>query len=173
MKKKSDVNILVDKLMELYNYYETYIWGHNNEKCQINIYFEELKYRLVFLKDNCEPNELILEFDKKEDKLYNYIATKTMVEIFKNVNINKEKNKFNNPVHKPYLNLYVEDGSLLEELRAISVLLNGNSIDDVNSILESKYQKLKRKKKIDEDIIMKTYDRLAISKKLIRSGINE
>ena len=174
MKKKYDVNDLINKLLELYNIYESYVWNHEKDDLKIYVFFKELNYKIDLFKDDKQVDSFEMKFTEKEKKLYNYIATRIFVYLFNNVKIQKDNsNKFYNNKHKPYLSLYVEDKKLLEELRAISVLLNGYNVDDVNNILDTKYKNLKKYKKIDKQTIALTNDRLVISKRLIRSDKNE
>ena len=173
MKKKQNVNILIDKIIELYNLYERTIWNNNNYT--INIYCNNnpnTKNSFIiinYLENNIVIDSFELNFNKFEYNLYKYISSKIMVEIFKNIELHINNNKFYNKVHKPYLKLIINDESLLEELRGLSILLNNYQYDEINDILNTKNNKLSKKEKmIDEDIVITTHNRINISKKLIR-----
>lgn len=168
LKKKKDINDLTDELLKLYSYYESYCWNHPEENPKINIYNGNLKYKINFLINNNKEDSFELSFEPEERNIYEYVSIKMLVELFKNVQIAVEENNIYNRTHKSYLNLYFNDDELKEEVRAIITLLNKNNINDVNRVIETKYKKLKRKSKIDEDLVIGTKDRINISKELVR-----
>ena len=168
MKKKKDINELTNNLLILYNYYESYCWNHSEENPKIKIYNGNLRYKIDFLINNNEEDSFELSFDQEERKLYEYVSIKMLVDLFKNVQITMKDNNIYNKAHKDYLNLKLDDDKLKEEIRAIIVLLNGHHLDDVNEIINTKYYNLKRKRKINEDFITLTKDRVNITKKLVR-----
>lgn len=164
------IDIIVEKLIELFDIYERYIWSHPDDDLKIIISYSCNKISIGLNKET-EFENLVLSFTDKEKGLHNYICTSYLSKIFSNINIhNDEQNQtFFNQNHKPYLKVVVEDLSLLEDLKQIVEFQNSYQTENINILLKQGYKKLKRReRKINKISLEVLEDRVELTKLLLR-----
>ena len=159
---------LVDRIINLYNMYEKYMWRH--EEVKLNILIQDNTISFYLYNEKEEIDEIIFNFSEKENKLYQYISIKILLEILKDVVVHVDDNEFHNRVLKPYLKLIVNDESILEIMkklidRQLSEIINDNT-DLIKGLCDSVVNPLFYPNKFMKQLD----DRIGMSRKLLRNG---
>ena len=156
---------LVDSIDKLYWTYENYIW--KNDNCKLDVLLQDKSISFYLYKDKDVIDEIILSFDDKEKRMYNYLCVRLMFILFSNCYVYNRDNEFYNKTHKPYLNLVVNDCDVLDIFIKIvnmqeDVVIN----DNMNMVLEMRENLVK--KRYYNQFIYQFNDRIELSKKLLR-----
>lgn len=108
------VDLLTDKLYELYKTYESYAWKDNNRRIVVKFNDKKLSFYLYELSFHDEVvDDFHVSFDKVEYDLYKIICLRLFVMIIGNVKIHRLGNDmYYNSVHKPYLLVINKDMEL-------------------------------------------------------------
>ena len=122
---------LLNRIIDLYNMYERYMWIHDDVKLNILIQDNSIAFYLYNLHD--EIDNIVLTFDGKENTLYKYISIKILLMMMKDVIVHREENEFHNKVLKPYLRIIVNDDSILE---IMTLLVNRQLLGIINDDTE-------------------------------------
>ena len=153
----------IEEIEILCNTYEEYIYKHKDSKL---LFIVENK-KLTFLLHNKEEtiDEFIIEFNKYETKIYQYISIQTIIMLLGNMKIDNKSNIFYNQKHKPYLRVEIAD----EEISNLVLNLlkqNPDGIINKNSTLT---KGMKVKKLIYPIRFMSQLDmRVELTKRLLR-----
>lgn len=159
---------LVDRIINLYNMYEGYMWRH--EEVKLNILIQNNTISFYLYNDKETIDEIIFTFSDKENMLYKYISIIILLEMLKDVVVHRDENEFHNSVLKPYLRLIVNDDQILEIMsklidRQLSEIINDNTdlIKNIgDSVINPIFYPNKFMKQLD--------DRIGMSRKLLRNG---
>lgn len=127
-----DLILLIGKLS---NIYERYIDLHNNVK--LDLIIEDRKISLKLYDENEILDEFALEFNKFQNKIYKYISVKTIILLLGNMIIHNDDNKFYNNIHKPYLNVIVNDSEIYEILMQLISNQEEKVINNENDIVNN------------------------------------
>lgn len=158
---------LVNRVINLYNMYERYMWKRDNVK--LNILIQDKSIGFYLYDDKDELDNLVLTFSGKENNLYKYVSIKILLEMINDVLIYRSDNEFYNNVHKPNLRLIVNDEvifNIITDLVDKQLLEFINDDMDVirdirNSIVNPMFYPNKVISKLDE--------RIGMSRLLLRS----
>ncbi len=156
---------MVNKLEDLYNMYENYMWRHEDSRLEVLIQDSTICFYMY--KDKEVMDEIILQFDEADKGIYAYISIRLVIIMLGNVIIHVDDNVLRNPFHKPYLKVIVNDSGILDSICRIikyqdKIIIRGDMeiLEKVRSILP----KIRYSKKF-----MKQFDeRVSLSRKLLR-----
>lgn len=161
---------LVNKLEELYNYYEMYMWKNTN--ANLDILLQDNTVCFYLYNNNNLLDEFILSFDDKERKLYEYLCLRIMILTLGNLFIHQEENIIYNDKHKPYLKIIVNDDEVLNILNMIISSQEKEIINSDTPGVRDIYKSVP-KRKYPSSFIDELGSRVEKSKRLIRGDFYE
>ena len=157
-------DLMVNKLYELFETYEEYIW--KNEGCHLIITIDDREI-VYYLSNKFDVIDKIgVSFSSKDEILFRYLAVRLFIKIFGNVMIHNNGMVIFNNSHMPYLNLIIENDWLMGEVNKMILMQEDVFINDRLPIVSSLERSLTRKqncvKTIDllDDRIQKTRRKL-------------
>ena len=116
---QNGIKIITNKIKEIYNQYENYVWHNPSSRITILTGDETIS---LYLQDNeNEIDEFILTFNKMETKIYHYISLNLFNDVFGDVFVNEEDGVFSNENIKPYVSFIVSDEYLLNTIRGLVI----------------------------------------------------
>jgi len=161
------IETVVNKLTNLYQLYENYIWKYSHEKIKINVLIQDNMICYYLYNQTEIIDEFILTFNHKEYELYKYISIRLMLNLLGNVLIYNDGYTFYNDTHKSYLNLVIGDDIIFENALYIVKNQENEIFNDDNKYIEKIYKKVPSK--IYPYIFLENLEkRIDISKKILR-----
>ena len=159
---------LVNKIIDLYNMYERYIWKHDDVKLDVLIQDGAISFYLY--NSICDFDELIVDFSKKEHGLYKYVCVRILLMLSRDCIIYQDDNIFYNNVHKPYLKLIVNDDVIKNVMSDLVVRQNTEIINENTDIISDINDSVEYLLFYPRKFMNKLDERIGISKKLLRNG---
>lgn len=164
---KNYKNDLLNRIINLYNMYEKYMWMHDDVK--LNILIQDNAIAFYLYNDKEEIDNLVLTFSLGENALYKYISIKILLEMMRDVVVHRDENEFHNRVLKPYLRIIVNDDKILEMMtllvdRQLLGIKNVNTdlVKDIErEVINPIFYPNRVMKKLDE--------RIGITRKLLKT----
>ena len=155
---------LVSRLKKIYSIYERYMLRNDNSK--LSIIMGDNTISLYLFNDTNSVDEIILNFDFRENKVYQYICINYMISLFGNMVIYNSGNVIYNNNCLPYLELVVLDNELLNKMKNI-IARQGNEIVKINVDTMKDMNKEIPIKFYSQKVLTHFDDRISISKKLL------
>ena len=157
------IDILNNKLNNLYKTYEEKCWLDSNNK--ITLLLEDNCIAFYYGNNKKNIDEFCISFKKKERKIYKYLSLNLFDDILGDVYIYKDDNIFYNLKHKPYLSVIVNDEDLLATINDIVFKQEEEFIQEkLDSIYKRKPFKIYR-----SSFLNSVDERIEITKKRLRS----
>ena len=156
---------VVDSLDKLYWTYENYIW--KNDNCKLDVLVQDKTMSFYLYKDKEVIDEIILSFDDKEKRIYNYLCVRLLFILFSNCYIYNKDNEFYNKTHKSYLNLIVNEQELLDLfIKIVNMQEDRIVTENMEMVLDMRENLVK--KRYYNQFLIQFNDRIELSKKLLR-----
>jgi len=159
---------LVEKLVDLYNMYERYIWKFEDAKLDILIQDNSISFYVYNNEEDLD--ELIVDFSAKENNLYKYVCVRILLMLTRDCVISQEDNIFYNSVHKPYLRLIVNDDKIKDIMGELVVRQQIEIITENTDIIENIRKSVRFTLFYPSKFMDKLDERIGISRKLLRNG---
>lgn len=158
---------MVNKLEDLYNMYENYMWRHEDSRLEVLIQDGSICFYMY--KNDDVMDEIILQFDEGDKGIYAYLSIRLVIIMLGNVIIHVDDNVLSNKFHKPYLKVIVNEEGILDSICRIikyqdKIVIRGDMeiLEKVRNILPRIRYPKKFMKQLD--------DRVSLSRKLLRKG---
>lgn len=157
---------LVNRLINLYNMYERYIWRHDGVKLDILMQDNSISFYIYNNKEDLD--EIIIDFSNKENNLYKYVCLRMLLMLMRDCVMEQDNNIFYNKVHKPYLRLIVNDDKIKELMSGLIVRQEIELITVNTDVIKDMRESVKGNLFYPSKFMNSLDERIGLSKKLLR-----
>ena len=164
------IDVINDKLYNLYMMYESVIW--KDDKVKLDIIYENNGIKMLLYNDKEYIDELEIYFHNKERNLYKYIIIKQFINVLGNVMIYNERNIFSNISHKSYVRFVVNDQELLLLMKEIMEIQKEMVIDNDSMVIRKLYQQIPYRYRLrNQELEQSLTSRYILSKRILNEYI--
>ena len=164
------IDVINDKLYNLYMMYESVIW--KDDKVKLDIIYENNGIKMLLYNDKEYIDELEIYFHNKERNLYKYIVIKQFISFLGNVMIYNERNIFSNISHKSYVRFVVNDQELLLLMKEIMEIQKEMVIDNDSMVIRKLYQQIPYRYRLrNQELEQSLTSRYILSKRILNEYI--
>lgn len=164
------IDVINDKLYNLYMMYESVIW--KDDKVKLDIIYENNGIKMLLYNDKEYIDELEIYFHNKERNLYKYIVIKQFISVLGNVMIYNERNIFSNISHKSYVRFVVNDQELLLLMKEIMELQKEMVIDNDSMVIRKLYRQIPYRYRLrNQELEQSLTSRYILSKRILNGYI--
>lgn len=164
------IDVINDKLYNLYMMYESVIW--KDDKVKLDIIYENNGIKMLLYNDKEYIDELEIYFHNKERNLYKYIVIKQFISVLGNVMIYNERNIFSNISHKSYVRFVVNDQELLLLMKEIMEIQKEMVIDNDSMVIRKLYQQIPYRYRLrNQELEQSLTSRYILSKRILNGCI--
>ena len=164
------IDVINDKLYNLYMMYESVIW--KDDKVKLDIIYENNGIKMLLYNDKEYIDELEIYFHNKERNLYKYIVIKQFINVLGNVMIYNERNIFSNISHKSYVRFVVNDQELLLLMKEIMEIQKEMVIDNDSMVIRKLYQQIPYRYRLrNQELEQSLTSRYILSKRILNEYI--
>jgi len=162
---------ILDRITDLYNMYERYIWIHEDTK--LNILIQDNTVSFYLYDDKKDLDEIVLTFSGKENKLYRYISVSMLLMMLRDMIVYRDEFEFYNNVHKPYLRLIVNDDEILEIMKILIDRQNSEIISDKTDVIKEISDGVPYIWFYPRKFINQLDERIGMTRRLLRTGVGK
>lgn len=164
------IDVINDKLYNLYMMYESVIW--KDDKVKLDIIYENNGIKMLLYNDKEYIDELEIYFHNKERNLYKYIVIKQFISVLGNVMIYNERNIFSNISHKSYVRFVVNDQELLLLMKEIMEIQKEMVIDNDSMVIRKLYRQILYRYRLrNQELEQSLTSRYILSKRILNGCI--
>ena len=164
------IDVINDKLYNLYMMYESVIW--KDDKVKLDIIYENNGIKMLLYNDKEYIDELEIYFHNKERNLYKYIVIKQFISVLGNVMIYNERNIFSNISHKSYVRFVVNDQELLLLMKEIMEIQKEMVIDNDSMVIRKLYLQIPYRYRLrNQELEQSLTSRYILSKRILNGCI--
>ena len=163
---------IVEKLDYLYQLYENYAWKH--PKANITITIQDNCIIFYLIDEDGIEDELEVDFNDKEIKLYHYLALAVLAIALGNAYVYQDENElYNSPKRRNYVRMFVNDEDILKLMTPIIKNQDKEYIrPDMKYIWNAEQDLYKfHQRKYNRAFLDEMDERIDKSKKLLRGKI--